>query len=242
MKLNTNNYKYKELIRWYKKPINSILKRTINDQISILKKHIVGNNVLFIGLSDFSKKFTSPKNMSFISIDEITSSDHVTESKRLPFEDNSHDVIIILHALDYTDNPYELVREIDRIATDEAKVAVIGFNKFSLWGILKPFMNKLSPPWILNFHSLYSVKEWFKLLGYEQGYKDTSSFFPIPSKTFSKHLNKISFAQKIMARDLGGLYFFAFKKKIIPLTPVKLKFKNKLFLSSFPKSTTNMVK
>ena len=180
--------------------------------------------------------------MSFISIDEITSSDHITESKRLPFEDNSHDVIIILHALDYTDNPYELVREIDRIATDDARVAVIGFNKFSLWGILKPFMNKLSPPWILNFHSLYSVKEWFKLLGYEQDYKNTSSFFPIPTKTFSKYLNKISFVQKIMARDLGGLYFFAFKKKIIPLTPVKLKFKNKLFLSSFPKSTTNMVK
>ena len=242
MKLNTNNYKYKELIRWYKKPINSVLKKTIIEQIAILKKHIVGNNVLFIGLSDFSKKFTSPKNLSFISIDEITSSDHITESKRLPFEDNSHDVIIILHALDYTDNPYELVREIDRIATDEAKVAVIGFNKFSIWGILKPFMNKLSPPWVLNFHSLYSVKEWFKLLGYEQDYKDTSSFFPIPSKTFLKHLNKISFVQKIIARDLGGLYFFAFKKKIIPLTPVKLKFKNKLFLSSFPKSTTNMVK
>ena len=242
MKLNTNNYKYKELIKWYKKPINSTLKRTINDQIPILKKHIVGNNVLFIGLSDFNKKFTSPKNMSFISIDEITSSDHITESKRLPFEDNSHDVIIILHALDYTDNPYELVREIDRIATDDAKVAVIGFNKFSLWGVLKPFMNKLSPPWILNFHSLYSVKEWFKLLGYEQDYKDTSSFFPIASKTFSKHLNKISFIQKILARDLGGLYFFAFKKKIIPLTPMKLKFKNKLFLSSFPKSTTNLVK
>ena len=242
MKLNTNNYKYKELIRWYKKPINSVLKKTIIEQIAILKKHIVGNNVLFIGLSDFSKKFTSPKNLSYISIDEITSSDHITESKRLPFEDNSHDVIIILHALDYTDNPYELVREIDRIATDDAKVAVIGFNKFSFWGILKPFMNKLSPPWILNFHSVYSVKEWFKLLGYEQDYKDTSSFFPIPSKTFSRHLNKISFIQKIMARDLGGLYFFAFKKKIIPLTPVKLKFKNKLFLSSFPKSTTNMVK
>lgn len=242
MKLNTNNYKYKELIKWYKKPINNLLKKTINDQISILKKHILGNNVLFIGLSDFSKKFTSSKYMSFISIDEITSSDYITESKRLPFEDNSHDVIIILHALDYTDNPYELVREIDRIATDDAKVAAIGFNKFSLWGILKPFMNKLSPPWILNFHSLHSVKEWFKLLGYEQDYKDTVSFFPIISKTFSKHLNRTSIIQKILARDLGGLYFFAFSKKIIPLTPVKLKFKHKLFLSSFPKSTTNMVK
>ena len=142
MKLNTNNYKYKELVKWYKRPINQPIKKIVNDQIPLMKKHIPGNNVLFIGLSEFSKKFNSLKNLSFIAIDEITSSDHITESKRLPFEDNSHDVIIIIHALDYTDNPYELVREIDRIATDDAKVILVGFNKFSLWGLIKPIMNK----------------------------------------------------------------------------------------------------
>ena len=102
MKLNTNNYKYKELVKWYKKPINNPIKKIISDQIPIIKKHLPGNNVLFIGLSEFSKKFKSEKNLSFIAIDEITSSDHITESKKLPFEDNSHDVIIIIHALDYT--------------------------------------------------------------------------------------------------------------------------------------------
>ena len=242
MKLNTYNYKYKELVKWYKRPINQPIRKIVNDQILLMKKHVPGNNVLFIGLSEFSKKFNSQKNLSFIAIDEITSSDHITESKRLPFEDKSHDVIIIIHALDYTDNPYELVREIDRIATDDAKIALIGFNKFSLWGTLKPFMNKLTSPWLLNFHSLYSVREWFKLLGYEQNYKDTSSFTPIISKKISKYLNKISIIQKILAKDYGGLYFFAFNKKIIPLTPVKLKFKEKIFMSSFAKSTTNMIK
>ena len=242
MKLNTNNYKYKELVKWYKRPINQPIKKIVNDQIPLMKKHIPGNNVLFIGLSEFSKKFNSQKNLSFIAIDEITSSDHITESKRLPFEDKSHDVIIIIHALDYTDNPYELVREIDRIATDDAKIALIGFNKFSLWGTLKPFMNKLISPWLLNFHSLYSVREWFKLLGYEQNYKDTASFTPIISKKISKYLSKVSIIQKILAKDFGGLYFFTFNKKIIPLTPVKLKFKEKIFMSSFPKSTTNMIK
>ena len=154
MKLNTNNYKYKELQKWYRRPVNNSIRKIMNDQIPKIKKHIAGNNVLFIGLSEFSKKFNSEKNLSFIAVDEITSSDHIRESKKLPFEDNSHDVIIIIHALDYTENPYELVREIDRIATDDAKVALMGFNRFSLWGTLKPFMNKLNPPWLLNFHSV----------------------------------------------------------------------------------------
>ena len=33
-----------------------------------------------------------------------------------------------------------------------------------------------------------------------------------------------------------------FDKKMIPLTPVKLKFKNKYMISTFPKSTVNRVK
>lgn len=242
MKLNTNNTKYKELIKWYRKPINQPIKKLLNDSIPTLKKHISGNNTLFVGLSEFKKKFESPKYLSFIAIDQISSSDYLTESKRLPFEDNSHDVIIIIHALDYTDNPYELVREIDRIATDDAKVILVGFNKFSLWGLIKPLMNKTMMPWILNFHSLYSVREWFKILGYEASYKDTSGFLPMISKNISKYLEKVSIIQKIFASNFGGLYFLIFDKKMIPLTPVKLKFKNKYMISTFPKSTVNRVK
>ena len=33
-----NNYKYKELVKWYRKPINSPIKKIISDQIPIIKK------------------------------------------------------------------------------------------------------------------------------------------------------------------------------------------------------------
>jgi hypothetical protein len=36
------------------------------------------------------------------------------------------------------------MREIDRIATDDATIVVIGFNKFSLWSLIKIFSSK--PP------------------------------------------------------------------------------------------------
>ena len=56
MKLNTNNTKYKELIKWYRKPINQPIKKLLNDSIPALKKYISGNNALFLGLSEFKKK------------------------------------------------------------------------------------------------------------------------------------------------------------------------------------------
>ena len=31
MKLNTNNYKYKELTKWYRRPANSHFKKNLND-------------------------------------------------------------------------------------------------------------------------------------------------------------------------------------------------------------------
>ena len=242
MKLNTNNYKYKELIKWYRKAANQPFKKALNDQIPEIKKHISGNNVLYIGLSEFKKKFEPSKYLSFIAIDEITSSDDVADSKRLPFADNSHDVIVIIHALDYTENPYELVREIDRIATDDANVTMIGFNKMSIWGLIKPLMNRAIPPWFLNFHSVYSIREWFKILGYDSSYNDTCALIPIAIKSISKYESKLGMLQKIFASNYGGLYFLVFDKKMILLNPIKLKFSEKYMVSTFPKSSLNRVK
>ena len=54
------------------------------------------------------------------------------------------------------------MREIDRIATDDATIVIIGFNKFSIWTVFKIFSSKA--PWNINFMSPYIIKEWFKIL------------------------------------------------------------------------------
>ena len=61
------------------------------------------------------------------------------------------------------------MREVDRIATDDALILVIGFNKFSLWTLVKAFSSKA--PWNINFLSPYIIKEWFKILEYKINYQ-----------------------------------------------------------------------
>ena len=65
MKLNTNNYKYKELIKWYRKSVNQPFKKTINDQIPEIKKHISGNHVLYIHFIIYKTKNKIRKTESY---------------------------------------------------------------------------------------------------------------------------------------------------------------------------------
>ncbi len=239
MELNINNFKHNELQKWYRRSINLAYKKTLNDEISKMKDYSIGNNALYIGLLDFKKKFESKSHLSYMALNNVTDIKDNALTKKLPFADNSHDVIVIVHALDYIDNPYDLVREIDRIATDDARVLLVGFNKFSIWGAVKNFTNDIKAPWSMNFHSLYSVREWFKLLGYDTAYKETAVFFPFISKKLIKYFSKFSFLQKLLASNLGGIYFYAFNKKVTALTPMKLKFKDKYLITPFSKSTTN---
>ncbi len=241
MKPKTENFKYLELQRWYKKPTNLTLKKLISDEISKAKGVTLGKHVLYLGLSEFKRKFKSKKQLSFISFDDLLFDEELNINKKLPFEDKSHDSIILVHTLDYTKNSYELIREIDRIATDNAQIFLIGFNKTSLWGLAQPYMRQ-TIPWILNFHSLNNIHEWFKLLSYKPNYRQTFSFFPYIPEPVIKIAEKLCFLQRVLFKNFGGVYLCSFKKEVIPATPVKIKFKDRYVVTPFSKSTLNRIK
>ena len=241
MKIQNNRDKFRNLSKWYRK-LSPVFKKEVFNHFLDLKKLIHGKHALFLGLTDYKKKFESAHYLSFLNLDGTTLCEHESESKRLPFEDNSYDVIIIFHGLDSTNNPYNLIREIDRIATDDVKIAIVGFNNFSLWGLIRPIMKKSSYPWSADFHSVYSVKEWFKILSYDVIYKDTSNAIPLFNQVFQRYFSKIGFLQKFFMPNLGGIYYYVFNKKVLPLTPMKVNFKQKYIVSPFPKSSLNRIK
>ena len=162
MILQENNNTKVQLKKWYKEPAGQHYKKIITDELTAIKDLYQGRHTLFCGSSEYKKIFQKNKTGTFFSIDEDVLISSSNLSKKLPFEDNSHDVIVLSHGLEYTHNPYILMREIDRIATDNATIVLIGFNKYSIWSIIKNFSSK--PPWNINFMSPYTIKEWFKIL------------------------------------------------------------------------------
>ena len=85
----------------------------------------------------------------------------------LPFAENSLDLIVLPHALEFTSDPHQLLREVYRAMRAEGQIVISGFNPFSLFGARRYFGHGETAPWNGSFIALYRLKDWLALLGFE---------------------------------------------------------------------------
>ena len=53
----------------------------------------------------------------------------------MPFESESIDLVVMPHALEVSEDPHALLREVYRILIPGGRVILTGFNLMSLWGL-----------------------------------------------------------------------------------------------------------
>jgi SAM-dependent methyltransferase len=86
----------------------------------------------------------------------------------LPFESQSIDLVLLPHVLEFSDNPHQVLREMERILRPEGRLILSGFNPRSLWGIARALKaGDGCFPWNGVFLNLPRVKDWLELLGLE---------------------------------------------------------------------------
>ena len=52
----------------------------------------------------------------------------------LPFPENSLDLVVLPHALEFSADPHQLLREVHRAMRPDGQLVIAGFNPFSLFG------------------------------------------------------------------------------------------------------------
>jgi SAM-dependent methyltransferase len=86
----------------------------------------------------------------------------------LPIASQSIDVVALPHVLEFSDNPHQILREVDRILRPEGHVLISGFNPFSLWGLRRIFSRGGAEyPWQGHYLAVGRLRDWLKLLGLE---------------------------------------------------------------------------
>ena len=89
----------------------------------------------------------------------------VADNKEIPLAHESVDVVVLHHALDFTDSPHQVLREASRILRPGGHVVIVGFNPLSVWGLYRLFSRKKDlPPWCAHFISHRRLSDWLKLL------------------------------------------------------------------------------
>ncbi|PCS21718.1 SAM-dependent methyltransferase [Candidatus Enterovibrio escicola] len=153
-----------------------------------------------------------------------------SEIYNLPFVSKAFDVCILANQLDYTDDPHQLLREIDRIMIDDGYLIVTGVNPSSLMGIQRLIhLRKHCLPWNGRMFTPLRVRDWLGVLNYE--IIDLSCFGLIPA---TKHRTSGAWIENAFSGLLpmiGSLYFIVARKRTYPLKPIRLEWRLRKRLS-----------
>ncbi len=133
----------------------------------------------------------------------------------LPIESNSVDLMVLPHALEFSEHPHQVVREVARVLRPEGHVVIAGFNPLSLWGVRRGLGPHREFPWSGRFIHLPRVKDWFALVGLEIVAGAMKCY--APPCTEQKWLDRFKFMEDAGDRwwpIAGGVYFLQAIKRV----------------------------
>lgn len=143
----------------------------------------------------------------------------LADAQQLPVVADSVDVVVLVHTLDFSPDPHQVLREVERVLIPEGRVIVIGFNPFSLWGLWRLFRRwRGNVPWCGHFLSYPRLNDWLTLLGLDVERMDVMEFRP---PTRSGNLDAIERLGRRAWPMLAGVYMVRAVKRISRVTPVR---------------------
>lgn len=155
-----------------------------------------------------------PRNENFV----------IGQAHKLPFSENSVDGLLLANELDFAQDPHEILREVDRVITQDGHVIISGFNPLSLAGVAKYLPVKRDN--ILHdarFFSSYRIKDWLHLLGFEVIEQRQIMFSTL---FFQQRWEGAAKVQHYLSSYLpwcSAVYVILAKKRVFPMTAIRPK-------------------
>ena len=134
----------------------------------------------------------------------------------LPVASNSIDLLLLPHVLEFSVNPHQILREVQRVLMPEGHAVIACFNPWSLWGLRRAFNRAADVyPWDGHFITLPRLKDWLALLELEITAGRMGCY--VPPFAQDKWLQRFRFMEAAGDRwwpIAGGVYFLHVVKRV----------------------------
>ncbi len=242
------------LREWYQRPLGRWLIASEHDQLETALSHLFGYYLVQVGSSMDDYLLDASRIRNHIIIDAIAPINRPEQEGArvlglyggpdgLPLQNDSIDVVVLPHTLEFEPAPHQVLREVERVLVAEGHVVIVGFNPWSLWGGRRLFgmWRRQSLPWRGAFRSTMRIKDWLALLGFDVVM--TRYCFFRPPLQHQGIMKRLRWVERLGVRwwpYFGGAYIIVAKKKVVTLTPIKPRWRPRrsLIQSDVAKPTT----
>jgi SAM-dependent methyltransferase len=148
--------------------------------------------------------------------------DAQVELLQLPIATDSVDAVLLPHSLDFSPDPHQVLREVERILIPEGRIIISGFNPWSLFGLYKLLLQRKGKiPWCAHFISVRRLQDWLGLLDFRVEVVKPVMFRP-PMQNRSM-MNRLLFLERLGPKYwpfFSAGYVVQAVKRVSTLTPV----------------------
>ncbi len=155
----------------------------------------------------------------------------IAQPTELPVVSSEIDVVILHHALDYADNPHQVLREAARILRPGGHLVSFSFNPASYWGLWRYFKRHTPPLWGGHFISQGRLHDWLGLLEMTELKTQSACYhLPIESERLRGRLKLFEYCSQRLPLNSGAVLMVLARKDVAGMTPLRPEWKKKRLL------------
>jgi len=175
-----------------------------------------------------------PSNHAMSQLFVAPDGDICATAETLPFKRYSIDNLLLMHVLEFSSDPHQVLREVERVLAADGTLILCSFNPFSLWGLRRLFSWQDAMPWRGRYYSQTRIRDWLALLNFEVLQSQHVLFRPpFKQETWRQRTQFLERWGQRLWPCFGGLSVMVATKRTIPLNPVRQRWTNqRLFPAS----------
>ena len=157
------------LLDWFDSDLGQYVFRTECRMLAQLLPGFFGYHLLQLSVQDEQMFCSSPVPAKVaVSMSLRRGAGLVASPPSLPFANDSVDVVLVHHLLEFVESPQDILREIGRVTAPAGNLVIVGFNPVSAWGIWQRLARSRGcVPWTGHFIRPRQLMDWLDLLGFK---------------------------------------------------------------------------
>ncbi len=212
-----------QLQNWYTSPAGQILSKELENKLEQILPNLFGYYALQLGALGGDTNFLASSSISKkICMTLKPNQGHIAGNPlALPFPQDTLDLIVLPHTLDFSHDPHQVLREVHRVLISEGHLVLIAFNPLSMMGLCKfLLMRSKKVPWVGHFYSARRLRDWFALLDFTVLKTQHIGLRPpIQNLRMQQRLEVLNKFKRVGLGRLGGIQIFVAQKRVLTMTP-----------------------
>ncbi len=220
------------LSSWWESPLGRALLAAEAELLSTALEDVFGWELLQVGAWGKARELlhgSRSRRQSVVAAAAFAGSANIIgRPSLLPVSGDCVDAVLLPHTLEFTPDPYAVLREVDRVLVGEGQLLVLGFRPWSLWGMRARWSRTGFPPGMRRVLSERLLREWLVLLGFEVVAVQRYLYLSPWSRGLSTGEGTGRMLRPGLTYPLpAGAFLLKARKRVYTLTPVRARFREK---------------